>query len=608
VFRRLGELPLQRKLALLIIGAIVSSQLLAGIGLLVWNLFSARRALTNDLETQARIVADNVAAALSFRDAEAATETLRGLRARPGFSQACLYDSQARLFAGFAEESDCAPIPSADGAKFDIGGLIISRAVMSPSDGRVGTLVLRSTLEPVTASLEFQSVGIALILIVSSIATLVVTRRFQRQLTLPLVDLASTAQAVSRDKDYSRRVKSTAGDEIGHLANAFNDMLAQIQVRDDELNRALRLKDEFLATVSHELRTPLNAIVGWVHVFRTANIPPELAAQAAEAIDRNAQRQVRLIEDILDVSRIVTGKLRLEPKAVELATIVESAVDVIEPTAAAKAIDVTVDLQRPSPMLGDPDRLRQIIWNLLSNAVKFTPRGGRIAVTLARSDDNYVIQITDTGPGIPLEFLPHLFEAFRQADGSPTRAHGGLGLGLAIARHLAELSGGRIEASSDGAGKGSTFTIHLPRPLDSRRDAIQEANSPEAAWQRLDGRAILLVDDDDDTRQALGTLLQAHGADVRTAASAQEAREALSHQLPDVLVTDLAMPGEDGYTLLNHCRHHPDQAVRDLPVIALTAYAGEQARARVMAAGFNAHLTKPIDPAAVSRVIAGLAR
>ena len=606
--RWLASLPLRRKLALLVIMTMVAAQVLAGVSLLTWSLFAARRALVADLETQARIVSDNTAAALTFDDAPAAAETLRGLRARSGFAQACLYDARGRLFTAVAARGNCLPTPTQDGATFDLDGVVVSSPVIAVSNERVGTLALRSSLDPVAASLKVQSVGIVLILIASSLAALIVTARFQRTLTNPLFQLADTAQAVSRDRDYSRRVTTTADDEIGAVAAAFNDMLAQIQLRDNELQRALRLKDEFLATVSHELRTPLNAIVGWVHVFRSPSVPPELASQAAEAIDRNAQRQVRLIEDILDVSRIITGKLRLEPKPVDLASIVESAVDVIQPTAASKEITVTVDLEKPSSILGDPDRLRQIVWNLLSNAIKFTPRGGRITVRLFEQGGHYVVEIHDTGIGIEPDFLPHLFEAFRQADGSPTRTHGGLGLGLAIARHLTELSGGRIHAASEGPNMGATFTVLLPRPTDARRVMPAEASTPQAAWERLDGRAVLLVDDDEDTRRVLGTLLETYGASVRTAASAEEARRALSTRIPDVVVTDLAMPGEDGYALLHHCRHHPNVNVRDVPVIALTAYAGEQARARILEAGFDAHLTKPIDPASVSRVIAELSR
>jgi signal transduction histidine kinase/ActR/RegA family two-component response regulator len=604
--RILRDLPLRQKIAFLAIATMAAAQLLAGAGVLVWDLFAARRFLAADLETQARIVVDNVAPALAFGDDEAAHETLRALRSRRGFVRACLYTAQSQLFAAVSDEGRCPATPAADGSGFDGAGINVVTAVLAPERGRVGTLTLRSSLDPVSDDMRAQTVAIVVVMVLSSVAAVFLTRRYHRVLTEPLHDLALTAQAVSRDRDYTRRVAKTSGDEIGAVAEAFNDMMAQVQHRDAELQRALRLKDEFLATVSHELRTPLNAIVGWVHVFRSSNVPPELAAQAADAIDRNAQRQVRLIEDILDVSRIVTGKLRLEPKPVDLAQIMESALDVIQPTAAAKDIQVSADLVRPAPMRGDPDRLQQIMWNLLANAVKFSPRGGSVSVLLAEDGDAYRVEVRDTGPGIPHDFLPHIFEAFRQADGSMTRTHGGLGLGLAIARHLTELSGGHIEARSEGPGTGATFVVRLPRPADEPNRLVV-ADQSAAAWPRLDGVRVLLVDDDEDTRQVLSALLSGQGADTETAASVAEARNALSRRIPDVLITDLAMPQEDGYALLHYCRHHTLAELRELRLLALTAYAGEQARESVLRAGFDGYLAKPIDPGAVSRTIAATA-
>ncbi len=607
--KRLRNLPLRQKLALLIIATTVSAQLLAAAGLLVWNLVHARNVLAADLQTQSRVVVDNVAAALNFGDPDAAAETLRGLRARSGFAQACLYNARGELFASVVTARECDAAPGSDGPAFDGAGLIETSPVIMDEGRRIGTLRLRSTLEPVAASLRAQSVGIALVLLVSSIASLVLMARFRRLLTSPLLELAATAKAVSSDRDYTRRVSKSGNDEIGAVADAFNDMMQQIHLRDDELQRALRLKDEFLATVSHELRTPLNAIIGWVHMFRSPHLSPELAAEAAEAIDRNAQRQVRLIEDILDVSRIVTGKLRLEPRSIDLSAIVESAIDVVHPSAVAKEQSLTIDLLPEAPMLGDPDRVRQIVWNLLSNAVKFTPRGGQVAIRIFEEPDTYGVEVRDSGAGIEREFLPHVFDPFRQADGSSTRAHGGLGLGLAIARHLTELSCCRIDAASEGAGSGATFTVHFPRPVQTRPAAlVNESIGAAPGWQRLDGRSILLVDDDSDTRRVLGALLAGQGAAVATAASVAEAREQLAQRTPDVVVTDLAMPGEDGYSMLRYCRDNADPLVRSLPVIALTAYAGEQARASVVQAGFDAYLTKPIDPAMVSRVIGTIVR
>jgi signal transduction histidine kinase len=594
--------PIRQKIAILTVATMVAAQVLAGVGLLVWDLFAARRLLAADLETQARVVVDNLAPALAFEDVAVAGDTLRSLQRRRGFVRACLYDARAALFASVVNEAACAPRPLRDGVSFDGTGVDVATAVTVPERGRIGTLTLRSSLAPVSDGMRAQSAAIAAVLVVSSIIAAVLTRRYHLTLTAPLLDLATTAQAVSRDRDYTRRVEQTSGDEIGQVADAFNVMMTQVQSRDAELNRALRLKDEFLATVSHELRTPLNAIVGWVHVFRSPNVPPELAAQAADAIDRNAQRQVRLIEDILDVSRIVTGKLRLESVPIDLAAIVDAAIDVVQPAARAKEITIETSSVRPAPMRGDADRLQQIFWNLLSNGVKFTPRGGRVQVRLDALEDTYRFEVRDSGSGIPRDFLPHIFEPFRQADGSMTRQHGGLGLGLAIARHLTELSGGRIEAQSGGPGTGATFVVSLPRPApDDRR---MPAEAPGASWQRLDGCRVLLVDDDEDTRRVLSALLEGQGATTRTAASVAEARRVLAAMTPDVVITDIAMPGEDGYALLRFCREHPSAQTRNIVVLALTAYAGEDARNSVLAAGFDGYLAKPLDPGAVSRTIA----
>jgi CheY-like chemotaxis protein len=330
--------------------------------------------------------------------------------------------------------------------------------------------------------------------------------------------------------------------------------------------------------------------------------------QAVDAVDRNAQIQARLIEDILDVSRMVTGKLRLEVKPTDLSAIILSAVDVVKPSANARNIDINVHAPAAAAIVGDSDRLRQVVWNILSNAVKFTPAGGHVDVTLSQEPGEYRIEVKDSGRGIPPEFLPYIFQPFRQADGSSTRSHGGLGLGLAIARHLTELSGGSIQAASDGIGRGATFTIRLPRHSMMSGTAVSEERSNMTQrWSDLNGHHVLVVDDNEDTRNVLATMLEAHGATVTTAASVADARAALAARLPDVLITDLAMPVEDGFGLLEYCRHHSDARLQSLPILALTAYGGQQAHDRVIAAGFDAYLAKPVEPVEVGRVVRDLA-
>jgi PAS domain S-box-containing protein len=392
-------------------------------------------------------------------------------------------------------------------------------------------------------------------------------------------------------------------------------LLARTQAARHTAEEASRLKDEFLATVSHELRTPMTAILGWAHLLRTASLDEPTARRALDTIERNARAQAQLIEDLLDVSRIITGKLRLDARPVELAPIIAAATDAARPAATAKGITLHVDPgETHLAVLGDADRLQQVVWNLLSNAIKFTPQAGEVRVALARNAGHAEINVRDTGQGIAPEFLPHVFERFRQADGAPTRQHGGLGLGLAIVRHLVELHGGTVAAASAGAGHGATFTVQLPvaalRTADfglragdgtSDQSAIR---SPQSAI--LSGLRVLVVDDEPDARDLLQLVLTQSGALVMTADSAGAALAAFERERPDLLISDIGMPGVDGYALIREVRARETQSgLAHLPAIALTAYARTEDRAQALDAGFHTHMPKPIDPAAL---VAALAR
>ncbi len=377
-----------------------------------------------------------------------------------------------------------------------------------------------------------------------------------------------------------------------------------------EAEAANRAKDAFLATVSHELRTPLSPILSWVRMLRDGALDPVQVQRALEVIERNARMQAQLIEDLLDVSRIVEGKLRLHVRPVALAGIVENAVETVRAAADAKEIRLQVVLDSGAAMVaGDPDRLQQIVWNLLSNAVKFTPKGGRVQIVLERVNSHVELSVADTGAGLSRAQLPHLFERFWQGDASPTRVHGGLGLGLAIVRHLVELHGGTVTAESGGEGQGSTFTVTLPlapiaRKTDDpvrRHPTMHEAAVPSSS--RLDGLRVLLVDDDPDSNEAVRLLLVQSGADVRVAASASQALEILNRWTPDVLVSDIGMPVEDGYALLAKVRARADERGR-IPAIALTAYAAVEDRVRLLSAGFQMHVAKPADPGELTAAIA----
>ncbi|HYV57859.1 MAG TPA: response regulator, partial [Candidatus Nitrosopolaris sp.] len=390
--------------------------------------------------------------------------------------------------------------------------------------------------------------------------------------------------------------------------DTLRDTLGREQVIRAAAEAANRTKDEFLATLSHELRTPLGAILGWTRLLRSRKLDEPAAARALETIERNAKLQSQLVEDLLDVSRIITGKLRLETRPVDLFSLIEGAVETVRPAAEAKAIRLETTLDSPGGLIsGDPDRLLQVIWNLLSNAIKFTPREGRVEVRLGREGAQVTVQVRDTGKGITPEFLPHIFDRFRQADSTTTRAHGGLGLGLAIVRHLVELHGGTVEAASPGEGGGAIFTVALPLASVEATGLSVTRDRDVADDTSLEGVHVLVVDDDVDARESLVMVLKECGAEVVAVSSAREALKAVGRVVPDVLVSDIAMPEVDGYGLLRRLRALPVE--RPVPALALTAYAGEDHRRRALAAGFEMHLAKPIDPgelAAAVRSLAGL--
>ena len=358
-----------------------------------------------------------------------------------------------------------------------------------------------------------------------------------------------------------------------------------------------RLKDEFLATVSHELRTPLTAILGWSRMLEAGSLDDESIDRAIQTIRRNAKAQSQIIDDILDVSRIITGNLYLDMQPIELAPVIESAINVVRQTAEAKRIQIDVDFEnRPTVISGDANRLQQVIWNLLSNAIKFTPAEGSVRVSLRQVDSHAEVSIVDTGQGINEDFLPFVFDRFRQADSTTTRQHGGLGLGLAIARHLVEIHGGSIHAKSDGKGKGATFSLRLPVLHTVRKPTPVHSVVPSNLHQKLSGVHVLIVDDDKDTLELLTTALTQSDARVTAVGSAGEALEALSAFVPDVLVSDIAMPGADGYDLIRQVRSSTSEICRRVPAVAITAYAKEEDRIRALASGFQHYVTKPVEP------------
>lgn len=406
--------------------------------------------------------------------------------------------------------------------------------------------------------------------------------------------------------------------ESARRLNAEKDKLLESErAARIEVERASRMKDEFLATLSHELRTPLNAILGWSQILRH-NSKPEDIEEGVQVIERNARVQTQIIEDLLDMSRIISGKFRLDVQRTNLADVVKAAVETVMPAADARGVRIQTVLDPVAgPVSGDPSRLQQVFWNLLTNAVKFTPRGGRVQVVLERVNSHLEVSVIDTGEGIDESFLPHVFDRFRQADATTTRRHGGLGLGLAIVKQLVEVHGGSVRVKSGGVGSGSTFTVALPLTVlhadpqpDTQRRHPEVGAAPvlDETCMSIEGVKVLVVDDEPDARHLVKRLLEDCKAAVTTAASAREALDTLKTSRPDILVSDIGMPGEDGYSLIRKVRELPASEGGNIPAIALTAYARAEDRMKAVLAGFELHVVKPVESAELIAMIASLAK
>jgi signal transduction histidine kinase/CheY-like chemotaxis protein len=376
---------------------------------------------------------------------------------------------------------------------------------------------------------------------------------------------------------------------------------------------ANRVKDEFLANVSHELRTPLNAIMGWTHLLTRGKLDEETYARGLETIARNASAQNQLISDLLDVSRIISGQLRFESGVVDLIQVIEAATETVRPAADARGIVLNLTLEQGAGLVsGDSMRLQQIVWNLLSNAVKFTPRGGQVTVQLHRHDSSVVIVVSDTGEGISAEFLPYIFDRSRQAETTTKRQHSGLGLGLAIVRHLVDAHGGAIRASSKGVGKGATFTVTFPllavhrNSIDAEGAFFPAESTYSAPPEILKGLRVLVIDDEEDARELLTIALTQSGAEVRTAATVRAALDILGQWKPNVLVSDIGMPGQDGYDLIRTVRALQSESGGTIPALALTGYASAEDAARARVAGYETHMAKPVAPRDLVVAVASL--
>ncbi|MCC7415716.1 MAG: response regulator [Acidobacteria bacterium] len=606
-FRWLSDQPVARKaLALGVVPTVAAIALVMATSTATTYL-QVRRSQEQDLQTDAAIVAENVSAALAFGDRGAAGETISGFRAKSNIEAVCVFDSTGRLFVSLVQGAGACPDDQSTPAA---AAFAYERPVAL--DGRqLGTVRLAANGFRLYVWMRTQTIVAGATLCAGLLLSFALTRWLARTITEPVLELAATAERISTSGDYGARAEQLTRDELGRLTASFNGMLDRIQRQHESMSALLgreqeasRLKDQFLAAVSHELRTPLNAILGWLHIVRTTKPTAATVDRALESLERNARAQARLVEDLIETSRAVTGKLQIKTEVVDLRVVVGAALDVVSAAMSAKSIRVKSALPPTAALVsGDPDRLQQVVWNLLSNALKFTPPSGSVSIDLAPDGTDFVIAVQDSGIGITAEFLPFAFDRFRQADGSMSREHGGLGLGLAIVKDLVERHRGSVAAASPGRNQGARFTVRLPRLTGSPREEHDGRAQPAAAG-RLDGVRVLAVDDDPDALAIVTHGLRAAGADVLPAASGTEAIAIGRRECFDVLICDLAMPRIDGFEILKRLRDQSAAFAAGAFAIAVTAHASPSDCQRVIAAGFRMHLSKPYDPGELVRLIA----
>jgi signal transduction histidine kinase len=631
--RWFASLPIHRKLVALALAVSAAALTAAVAGLLAFDIERFRTSAIDDAHALAQVIAENTAAAIMFDDEDAAQATLSSVRVRPTIVAACVYRADGSLLSSFVRSASSAC--PAEPRDEETWRSVSSSAAVTRNGRSIGTVFVLRELSDLGPRVVATASAGALMLLVGAAIALALARSLQTVISRPIVALAHAAASVGGDQQYVLPAIDAPPDEIGDLVRAFGDMVRRIgetnaalresnvALRSEvEQRRAMqaereallarereasRLKDEFLAAVSHELRTPLNAILGWTQILQTTDPSGETTARAVASLARNAQAQNRVIEDLLDISRIITGKLQLAVAPLDLRSVIAAAVEVTEPTAASRHVEVHVDVpESPCIVQGDADRLRQVLWNLLSNALKFTPPGGRVDVRLSSTADECVLTVSDTGVGIPSSFLAHVFERFRQADGSMTREQGGLGLGLAIVKELTELHGGSVRAESAGKGQGATFTVSLPR-ASGEKAARPRDDGATIPGPSLAGIDVMVVDDNADALEIVSLALESAGAHVRRFHSGADAVAEWAHRPADVLLCDLAMPGMDGFEVLARVRAADAGAGRTTSAIAVTAYASEEDRARCVGAGFVRHLAKPYSIADVVSTVAAVA-
>jgi signal transduction histidine kinase len=620
---------IRRKFMLVVMATTLVALLLASIALVTYDLLTYKRTWVADLSTQADILGLASAPALSFQDPKTAEENLGLLSVRPNVTAAAIYTADGRIFASYRRDSsDTTPLPAHPGpAGHEAGAREISlfRPIVTP-DEQLGWVYLRARYDLTGRLLSYLAIVVGVMLASLTVAA-IMSVALQESVIRPILAIADVAHEVKDRRNFAARVPKTTEDETGYLVETFNDMLGQVGQRTEDLERANRRleqevavrqsaehalieadrrKDEFLATLAHELRNPLAPLRNALHILRVAGPGSEEGKVARDIMDRQLRQLVRLVDDLLDVSRITTGKVVLQRESVPLATIIESALETVRPFVAERGIALSVTTpQVPLMLRADPTRMAQALTNLLHNAAKFTDAGGRIELRVEREGlDGITIVVADTGIGIPADMLSFIFDMFTQLDRSLERPYSGLGVGLSLAKHLIELHGGTLEAASEGQGKGTRFTARLPGIVVFE----PSPRGPDAADGRAPGaparRRVLLADDNADFTSSFALMLRSMGHDVIEAYDGAEALHAARSIQPEIAFLDIGLPKMNGYELARRLREDP--ATRRIVLVAVTGWGQDGDRKLAAEAGFDLHLVKPVESAQIETIFAGL--
>ncbi len=603
MLRRL-QTSISRKIMLLVLVTTASALLLSAAGLVVYDLRAYERQWTGDLNLQAEILARASAPALSFDDRATAEKDLRLIRVRPEVLAAAIYTEEGRLFATYLKEGEppqsFPPRPEVSGYHVEGDTVVVFRRVRENGEA-LGTVYLRARYLPWDRLLDYLAI-LGVVMLASLALSSLVFGWLQRGVTAPILEVAHVAREVMNRRDYALRARKSSEDEIGELVDAFNGMLAELGRRADALREADRRKDEFLATLAHELRNPLAPLRNAVDILRTGGAAPEMRDRALEMMERQLRQMVRLVDDLLDVSRITTGKLAVRKGTFDLRDAARDAVETVRPfiDARRQQLEVALDAE-PLEVDGDRARLGQVIGNLLHNAAKYTEPGGRIELSAAREGEDATVRVRDSGIGIDEHALAAIFEMFVQVDRSLTRAQAGLGVGLTLARRLVALHGGTITAYSEGLGRGSEFIVRLPFAGSAARDEDRPVVTADAHGGAR--RRILLADDNVDFAAGLAAELERQGHEVRVAHDGAQALAIAESFHPEFAFLDIGMPKLHGYELARRLRQ--EAATADCVLVALTGWGQEDDRRRSREAGFDGHLVKPVEPAHIEAILAG---